>query len=167
MPKVASKRDTRPCRENKKKDTAKCCTHVTPAGQRPPPSPLPLHLVVAIGRSAMSQSSQSYELELQTVGQPTAPPILAGLVAQYQNGTVLMKQPPAPPMDLPGGPSANIEIRMDETTGKRYSVDLLTNESKWIDEGDYLDELMADEELDSVENDLLYEASWHELNCGK
>ena len=62
--------------------------------------------------------SQSYELELQTVGQPTAPPILAGLVAQTD------------------GPSANIEIRMDETTGKRYSVDLLTNESKWIDEGD-------------------------------
>ena len=122
----------------------------------------------------MSQSSQSYELELQTLGQPTAPPILAGLVAQtvenggpMSNGSVSMKQPPAPPMDLPGGPSSNIEIRMDETTGKRYSVDLLTNESKWIDEGDYLDELMADEELDSVENDLLYEASWHELNCGK
>ena len=107
--------------------------------------PSDISTVVAIDRGAMSQS---YELELQTVGQPTAPPILAGLVAQTD------------------GPSANIEIRMDETTGKRYSVDLVTNESKWVDEGDYLDQLMADEALDSLENDLLYEASWHELNCG-
>jgi hypothetical protein len=32
---------------------------------------------------------------------------------------------------------------------------------------DYLDQLMADEGMSSLENDLLYEASWHELNCGK
>ena len=30
----------------------------------------------------------------------------------------------------------------------------------------YLDQLMADEGMSSLENDLLYEASWHELNCG-
>ena len=32
---------------------------------------------------------------------------------------------------------------------------------------DYLDQLMADEGMSSLENDLLYEASWHELSCGK
>jgi hypothetical protein len=43
-------------------------------------------------------------------------------------------QPPPPPMDLPGAPPSNIEIHTDVATGKRYSVDSLTNESKWLED---------------------------------